>query len=122
MYEMLAELPGVGEFAAQVVTQLGVAGVLGWYLWYHTSREAPRQREAFLTAIQGVGERAVQIEQNARQAYLESLNRMVDRYINLGQRQAEGSEKVREGLDTLTDLIRDLIDQRQARGPGGLAG
>jgi hypothetical protein len=119
MYEMLAELPGVGELAAQVVIQLGVAGVLGWYLWYHTSREAPRQREAFLSAIQGVGERAVQIERDARVSYLASMDRMVDRYIALGQRQAEVNEKVREGVDTLTDLIRDLIDQRAARGQAG---
>lgn len=116
---MLAELPAVGEIAAQVVIQLGVAGVLGWYLWYHTSREAPRQREAFLSAIQGVGERAVQIERDARVSYLASMDRMVDRYINLGQRQAEVNEKVREGVDALADLVRELIDHHRIKGPGG---
>lgn len=91
-----------GNVLAFVVSNLGVVGILVWYLWFVTSKEAPKARADFLTALQAIADRYAAMMKEEREQSRECL---------------ESQHSVVMALQDLSDAVREAMDLRRPKRP-----
>lgn len=91
-----------GNVVAFVISNLGVVGILVWYLWFVTSKESPRARKDFLDALDGIADRYSRLIEGERVAARECL---------------ESQHNIVLALQDLSDAVREAMDLRRPKRP-----
>jgi hypothetical protein len=122
-----AEADGVtpsGNVIAYMVSQLGTVAALMWYLYYVTSKELPKARGDYTTAIDRVVASTTTSIDAARRDYIAALEQQRTRYAEIIQRVdsryqsiEEEVQKVSQATWDLADAVRAALDLRRPARP-----
>jgi hypothetical protein len=100
-----AEADGItpsGNVIAFVISNLGVVGILVWYLWFVTSKESPKARKDFLDALDGIADRYMRLVEGERAAARECL---------------DGQHSLVMAMQDLSDAVREAMDLKRPKRP-----
>ena len=73
-------LPPVTEAWAQIVVQLGVASVLGWYLYHTTTKTFPNLTDRYADRIDAIGKAHLTATETITNAHDKTITAITDRF------------------------------------------
>lgn len=102
---LFSEADGItpsGNVIAFVISNLGVVGILVWYLWFVTSKESPKARKDFLDALGAIADRYTRLIEGERAAARECL---------------DGQHSLVMAMQDLSDAVREAMDLKRPKRP-----